>query len=78
MTLSFFLQHLPVAVGVGVVAVAAILAKFYLGRKPVTLVDPNVKYALQLIDKKELSHDTRRFRFALPSGKHILGTLDPA
>lgn len=74
-TFFSFSQQLPVAVGVGVVAVAAILAKFYLSRRPVTLVDPNTKYALQLVDKKELSHDTRRFRFALPSDKHILGEV---
>ena len=29
--------------------------------------------SLVLIDKVNLSHDTRRFRFALPSKKHILG-----
>ena len=28
---------------------------------------------LVLIDKVELSHDTRRFRFALPSSSHVLG-----
>lgn len=38
-----------------------------------TLIDPNEKYYLPLIEKEELSHDTRRFRFALPSAKHILG-----
>ena len=35
--------------------------------------DTNTKYPLRLIDKKELSHDTRRFRFELPSSEHILG-----
>ncbi|NXP14396.1 NB5R3 reductase, partial [Thinocorus orbignyianus] len=39
----------------------------------ITLKDPEVKYALRLIDKEEVSHDTRRFRFALPSTDHILG-----
>ena len=29
--------------------------------------------SLVLIDKVVLSHDTRRFRFALPSRKHVLG-----
>lgn len=28
---------------------------------------------LPLIEKEEISHDTRRFRFGLPSDKHILG-----
>ncbi|NXH78463.1 NB5R3 reductase, partial [Hydrobates tethys] len=39
----------------------------------ITLKDPEVKYALRLIDKEEVSHDTRRFRFALPSIDHVLG-----
>ncbi|XP_067415408.1 NADH-cytochrome b5 reductase 3 isoform X1 [Emydura macquarii macquarii] len=45
-------------------------------RKPtpaITLEDPEVKYPLRLIDKEEVSHDTRRFRFALPTREHILG-----
>jgi cytochrome-b5 reductase len=35
--------------------------------------DPNTKYPLKLIDRKVLSHDTRRFRFELPSSEHVLG-----
>lgn len=45
-------------------------------RKPkrlITLEDPNVKYPLRLVDKEIISHDTRRFRFALPSREHVLG-----
>lgn len=37
------------------------------------LQDPNEKYLLPLIEKEEISHDTRRFRFGLPSEEHILG-----
>lgn len=40
---------------------------------PVTLQDPTVKYPLPLIRKEEISHDTKKFRFGLPSGSHILG-----
>ncbi|XP_005990886.1 NADH-cytochrome b5 reductase 3 [Latimeria chalumnae] len=40
---------------------------------PITLGDPNIKYPLKLIDKEIVSHDTRRFRFALPSPEHVLG-----
>ena len=63
------------AVGVGVVAVTAILAKILLDRKTkkITLEDPNVKYSLKLIEKQVISHDTRRFVFELPSPNHILG-----
>ncbi|XP_011420571.1 NADH-cytochrome b5 reductase 3-like isoform X2 [Crassostrea angulata] len=73
------LWGLPVLIGVGVVAVTAILAKIFLfGNKkktksPITLQDPNTKYPLKLVDKEEVSHDTRKFRFALPSPEHILG-----
>lgn len=42
-------------------------------KNPVTLVDPNIKYPLPLIEREEISHDTRRFRFGLPSPDHILG-----
>jgi cytochrome-b5 reductase len=38
-----------------------------------TLQDPNEKYLLPLIEKEEISHDTRKYRFALPSAEHILG-----
>ncbi|XP_061662212.1 NADH-cytochrome b5 reductase 3-like [Syngnathoides biaculeatus] len=42
-------------------------------RPAITLEDPSVKYALRLVDKEIVSHDTRRFRFALPSAEHVLG-----
>lgn len=38
-----------------------------------TLLDPNEKYYLPLIEKEEISHDTRRFRFGLPSPDQVLG-----
>ncbi|NXK02106.1 NB5R3 reductase, partial [Herpetotheres cachinnans] len=51
-----------------------ILRRLFKNRNPaITLKDPEVKYALRLIDKEEVSHDTRRFRFALPSVDHVLG-----
>ncbi|KAF0693409.1 Aste57867_15629 [Aphanomyces stellatus] len=34
---------------------------------------PDETVMLKLIEKETLSHDTRRFRFALPSEKHVLG-----
>ncbi|CAD5230720.1 unnamed protein product [Bursaphelenchus xylophilus] len=40
---------------------------------PKTLEDSDTKYALKLIEKRELSHDTRAFRFALPTENHVLG-----
>nr|DBA30354.1 TPA: hypothetical protein GDO54_006348 [Pyxicephalus adspersus] len=39
----------------------------------ITLENPDIKYPLRLILREEISHDTRRFRFALPSPEHILG-----
>lgn len=44
-------------------------------KKLVALVDPNTKYALPLIEKEEISHDTRRFRFGLMTPEHVLGKL---
>ncbi|KAK7576282.1 hypothetical protein V9T40_012568 [Parthenolecanium corni] len=38
-----------------------------------TLKDPDVKIPLALMEKEIINHDTRRFRFKLPSENHILG-----
>lgn len=65
--------------GVGsVVVLATVVVNCLWWRKKgpknkVTLADSNVKYALPLIEREELSHDTRRFRFGLPSEDHVLG-----
>ncbi|XP_076804022.1 NADH-cytochrome b5 reductase 3-like isoform X1 [Clavelina lepadiformis] len=65
------------SIGITVAAVAA--AGWYFKKKrdesnpPKTLLDPNAKYALKLIRKDEISRDTRKFVFELPSEKHILG-----
>ncbi len=40
---------------------------------PVALQDKEVKYPFKLVEKKVLSHDTRLFRFALPSNNDVLG-----
>ncbi|KAM4617965.1 NADH-cytochrome b5 reductase 2 [Discoglossus pictus] len=39
----------------------------------VTLLDPAAKYPLPLIEKQEISHDTKKFIFGLPSSEHVLG-----
>ncbi|NP_001192156.1 NADH-cytochrome b5 reductase 2 isoform 1 [Mus musculus] len=39
----------------------------------ITLQDPEAKYPLPLIEKEQISHNTRRFRFGLPSPDHVLG-----
>jgi len=71
------LKYVPILVGVGVVAASAIVLKIILDNrkkvKKVALVNPNEKYALKLVEKVVLSHDTRLFRFALPSEEHCLG-----
>ncbi|XP_071974750.1 NADH-cytochrome b5 reductase 2 [Engystomops pustulosus] len=67
-----------VMIGLAVVAVTVLLFLIKsLGSQqkkgPVTLLDPNTKYPLPLIEKQEISHDTKKFRFGLPSSQHILG-----
>nr|XP_019965084.1 PREDICTED: NADH-cytochrome b5 reductase 2-like [Paralichthys olivaceus] len=70
---------IPVAVAVSVVVVTVVivLLRGSAGEKkrqqPVTLQDPMVKYSLPLVEKQEISHDTKKFRFGLPSAAHILG-----
>ena len=39
----------------------------------VALENPDTKYAFALAHKENISHDTRLFRFQLPSVKHVLG-----
>lgn len=58
------------------IGVAVKVYKFWSEKKksaPILLVDPIVKYSLPLIHKDIVSHDTRRFRFGLPTPNHILG-----
>jgi len=70
------MDKLPILGAVGLVAVTTALW-FIFGKKgsqaEVTLKDPNTKYALKLVEKTNLSHDTRLYRFALPSENHVLG-----
>jgi len=62
------------AIGIGAITSLAVLIYFRKKKRhPVTLEDPTVKYKLKLVKKEIVSHDTRRFRFALPSPDHILG-----
>lgn len=65
---------------VGTVVVIGLAFKFYKSwsdekkkKSPVLLVDPVVKYSLPLIEKEIISHDTRKFRFGLPTPDHVLG-----
>jgi cytochrome-b5 reductase len=39
----------------------------------VTLKSPDIKYGFPLASKEELCPDTHRFRFELPSSRHVLG-----
>lgn len=64
---------LPYFIGVGVVTVTALLLRYLFQKKKVLLKDPTVKYSVELVEKEEISHDTRRFRFSLPSKSHVLG-----
>ncbi|XP_067935820.1 NADH-cytochrome b5 reductase 2-like [Watersipora subatra] len=63
-------------IAVAVVTVSTLVLLFIKQMKkgvPKTLLDPNEKVALKLTGKETLSHDTFKFRFALPSPKHCLG-----
>lgn len=74
-----------VLVGIATVITVAVAAHFYFSpkskngsskqksKKQRTLLDSQTKYQLPLIEKEEISHDTRRFRFSLPSKEHVLG-----
>lgn len=71
---------LPVLAAVGTITVIGLAVKFYKSwssdkkkKSPILLVDPVVKYSLPLIQKDIISHDTRKFKFGLPTPDHILG-----
>ncbi|XP_076294870.1 NADH-cytochrome b5 reductase 3 isoform X1 [Lasioglossum baleicum] len=71
---------LPALAAVGTIVAIGLAVKFYKcwsndkkKKSPHLLVDPVVKYSLPLVDKEIISHDTRRFRFSLPTPDHILG-----
>ncbi|SPP76742.1 blast:NADH-cytochrome b5 reductase 3 [Drosophila guanche] len=80
------IDFVPIAVGVVAVVAGALIVHYFLNKKSTkprrepnrtarlrTLVDPNDKYLLPLVEKEVLSTDTRRFRFGLPSKQHVLG-----
>lgn len=63
---------------IGVILAVGVALKLYFTfkdekKKKVLLVEPTVKYPLPLIEKQIINHDTRLFRFGLPSPSHILG-----
>jgi len=69
---SEYFTSLLVAAG----TLTAFLSYFWWSRKasrPRLLIDKNTKYPVELIEKEVISHDTRRFRFKLPSPSHVLG-----
>lgn len=47
--------------------------RWFASNPPKLLQDPEQIYTVKLIEKEEVSHDTRRFRFELPSKDHVLG-----
>lgn len=42
-------------------------------KHPITLLDPQTTVPLTLVKKIDVSHNTKLFRFALPSEEHVLG-----
>lgn len=71
------MTHLSIGVGValGACLLTVVGLKLLWGKKKrmITLVEQNVNYPLKLVDREEISPDTRRFRFALPGDEHVLG-----
>nr|CAG4651253.1 EOG090X0BKI [Simocephalus serrulatus] len=76
-------KSLPVVTGIGIVVLTAVAAKLYFNwiqpkekgskKELKALLDPQTKYPMKLVERHVISHDTRRFRFALPSSQHVLG-----
>ncbi|XP_014611066.1 PREDICTED: NADH-cytochrome b5 reductase 3 isoform X1 [Polistes canadensis] len=82
LTAPNWIQILPVLATVGTILAITFAIKYYYISKteqskkkkpPVLLEDSVVKYSVPLIKKEILSHDTRKFRFGLPTENHVLG-----
>merc|ERR1712147_390519 len=58
---------------VGVSVIVGLVSVFMKKKKRPIALDPKKKIPFRLIEKEHISHDTRRFRFALQSSEHILG-----
>lgn len=69
-------QNQSIILAVSVIAVVGLLSyvwKTIFAEKPLIALDSEIKRPMKLIEKEEISHDTRRFRFALQTPEHILG-----
>lgn len=66
-------------ISVGLIITSVVVYYFYKKNKKtsmsklITLKDSSIKYELPLAHKKEITHDTRLFRFSLPTSDHSLG-----
>ncbi|XP_058807001.1 NADH-cytochrome b5 reductase 3 isoform X1 [Phymastichus coffea] len=72
------LEILPTLAAVGAIIAVGVAIKLYFTfkddkKKNILLVEPTVKYPLPLVEKIIINHDTRLFRFGLPSPSHTLG-----
>eukprot|EP00752_Nemacystus_decipiens_P004835 g4399.t1 len=68
-----FIQDPQVAVALVSVAVTFLVIALSSVRQKKIALEPEVYTPFRLQEKEELSHDTRMFRFALQSPKHVLG-----
>ncbi|XP_014483875.1 PREDICTED: NADH-cytochrome b5 reductase 3 isoform X2 [Dinoponera quadriceps] len=73
---------LPILAAVGTIIIIGVAVRVYKSwssekkkkkSPPILLEDPVVKYSLPLVQKDTISHDTRKFRFGLPTPNHVLG-----
>ncbi|XP_058801110.1 NADH-cytochrome b5 reductase 3-like [Phymastichus coffea] len=67
---------LPVLASITAIVVIGLVYKFlrpYKDAKKKVFVDPKERIPLPLIEKQIINHDTRLFRFALPSQDHVAG-----
>ncbi|OAY85000.1 NADH--cytochrome b5 reductase 1-like [Ananas comosus] len=62
-----------VGIAVAVVAVGAAAYYLYLGKKPKGCLDPENFRDFKLVEKKQISHNVAKFRFALPTPTSVLG-----
>eukprot|EP00462_Mataza_sp_D1_P021907 CAMPEP_0175143292 /NCGR_PEP_ID=MMETSP0087-20121206/13342_1 /TAXON_ID=136419 /ORGANISM="Unknown Unknown, Strain D1" /LENGTH=290 /DNA_ID=CAMNT_0016427327 /DNA_START=29 /DNA_END=901 /DNA_ORIENTATION=- len=66
-------QSLVIGGALVVLALLAVVGVNFKRNKKKKFLDPQKKLSVELIEKEDISHDVRRFRFALPDPNSVLG-----
>jgi len=66
-------EIIAVAVAAAAAAAGAVYLYIYIGKKPKACLDPEEFRDFKLVERKQLSHNVAKFKFALPTSESVLG-----